>query len=275
MPTSSPNLFSYEGKKVVLTGGASGVGAAAAELLADAGCTDLTVLDRNEPTGAATAYVAADLSDPDSIDAACDAIGPGVDVLFNNAGVAGVHSSDFVMRVNYLGLRRLSEGLLPTMNRGGTIVNTASVAGQRWPQHLAEISELIAVDGWDEALAWIADHGELIDPAPYEFSKEVAQVWTMHGSRRSYLDYGVRTNSVCPGVIDTPLLHDFRRHMTEKIIDWMVDQSAGILTPVDIARTLVMLGSDASAAMNGHNMVADHGFTAWFTTNQVDFAGLA
>ena len=93
------------------------------------------------------------------------------------------------------------------------------------------------------------------------------------------LDYGVRTNSVCPGVIDTPLLHDFRRHMTEKIIDWMVDQSAGILTPSDIARTLVMLGSDASAAMNGHNMVADHGFMAWFmawfTTNQVDFASLA
>ena len=149
------------------------------------------------------------------------------------------------------------------------------IMGTHRPEHLAEISELIAIDGWDEALAWIADHGELIDPAPYEFSKEVAQVWTMHGSRRSYLEYGVRTNSVCPGVIDTPLLHDFRRHMTEKIIDWMVDQSAGILTPSDIARTLVMLGSDASAAMNGHNMVADHGFMAWFTTNQVDFAGLA
>ena len=36
-----------------------------------------------------------------------------------------------------------------------------------------------------------------------------------------------------------------------------------------------MLGPDASAAMNGHNMVADHGFMARFTTNQVDFAGLA
>ena len=275
MPASSSNLFSYDGKKVVLTGGASGVGAAAVELLSEAGCTDLTVLDRNEPTGPATAYVAADLSDPDSIDEACEAIGPGVDVLFNNAGVAGVHSSDFVLGVNYLGLRRLSEGLLPTMNRGGAIVNTASVAGQGWPKHLAEISELIAIDGWDDALAWIDGHGELIDPAPYEFSKEVAQVWTMHGSRRSYLEYGVRTNSVCPGVIDTPLLHDFRRHMTEKIIDWMVDQSAGILTPVEIARTLVMLGSDASAAMNGHNMIADHGFSAWFATNQVDFAGLA
>ena len=103
MPASSSDLFSYNGKKVVLTGGASGVGAAAVELLAEAGCTDLTVLDRNEPSGPATAYVAADLSDPDSIDEACEAIGGGVDVLFNNAGVAGVHSSDFVLRVNYLG----------------------------------------------------------------------------------------------------------------------------------------------------------------------------
>ena len=216
MPDKTPpSVFRYEGKKVVLTGGASGVGAAAVELLAAAGCTDLTVLDRNEPTGPATAFVAADLSDPDEIDDACAAIGGGVDVLFNNAGVAGVHASDFVLKVNYLGLRRLTEGLLPTMSRGGAIVNTASVAGQGWPKHLTEISELIAIDGWDDAVAWIADHGELIDPSPYEFSKEVAQVWTMHGSRRSYLDFGVRTNSVCPGVIDTPLLHDFRRHITE------------------------------------------------------------
>lgn len=273
-PTSS-DLFSYAGRKVVLTGGASGVGAAAVEVLAEAGCRDLIVLDRNEPTGPATTYLSTDLSDPDSIDAACDAIGADVDVLFNNAGVAGVHPADFVLRVNYLGLRRLSEGLLPTMSRGGAIVNTASVAGQGWPQNMELILELIAVEGWDEALAWIADHAESIDAKPYEFSKEVAQVWTMFGSRRSYLDYGVRTNSVCPGVVDTPLLHDFRRHMSEKVIDWMVGQSAGILTATDIARTLVMLGSDASAAMNGHNMVADHGFSAWFATNQIDFTGLA
>lgn len=273
-PTSS-DLFSYAGRKVVLTGGASGVGAAAVEVLAEAGCRDLIVLDRNEPTGPATTYLSTDLSDPDSIDAACDAIGADVDVLFNNAGVAGVHPPDFVLRVNYLGLRRLSEGLLPTMSRGGAIVNTASVAGQGWPQNMELILELIAVEGWDEALAWIADHAESIDAKPYEFSKEVAQVWTMFGSRRSYLDYGVRTNSVCPGVVDTPLLHDFRRHMSEKVIDWMVGQSAGILTATDIARTLVMLGSDASAAMNGHNMVADHGFSAWFATNQIDFTGLA
>ena len=52
------------------------MGEAAVELLAGAGCTDLTVLGRSEPTGPATAHVAAHLSDPGSIDAACQAIGP-------------------------------------------------------------------------------------------------------------------------------------------------------------------------------------------------------
>lgn len=275
--TAQPRgLCDYRGKKVVLTGGASGVGAAALELLSRAGCSDLTVLDIASPTGPARAYIPTDMSDPASIDEALAEIGSGVDVLFNNAGVAGVHPSDFVIRVNYLGLRRLTEGVLPGMPRSGAIVNTASIAGQGWPGHLAEISELIAVDGWDQALAWVADHAELIDPAPYEFSKELAQVWTMYSSHRSYTSFGVRTNSVCPGVIDTPLLDDFRRHMSEKVIDWSISQSGGtILSADDIARSLVMLGSDASVAMNGHNTIADHGFSAWMTTGQVDYTGLA
>jgi hypothetical protein len=47
-----------------------------------------------------------------------------------------------------------------------------------------------------------------------------------------------------------------------------------MLTADDIARTLVMLGTDASLAMNGHNMVADNGFSAAMTTGQIDFSGL-
>ena len=94
---------------------------------------------------------------------------------------------------------------------------------------MAEISELIAITDWDEATVWVAGHADLIDSSPYEFSKEVAQVWTMHSSRQTKLEHGVRTNSVCPGPIDTPLMDDFRRHMTEKVIDWTVDQSGGAL----------------------------------------------
>lgn len=269
------DLFSYNGKKVVLTGGATGVGAATVEHLAALGCTDLTVLDVKEPTGPASRYIPTDMSDPASIDAAVADIGGGVDVLFNNAGVAGVHAPDFVIRVNCLGVIRLTNALLPSMTRGGAVVNTASIAGQGWPQNLATIQEFLAIADWDEALAWVADHGELVDADPYGVSKQIAQVWTMQSSARSLRDFGVRTNSVCPGPIDTPLMADFIQHMTEQVIQWTVDQTGGtMLSADDIARTLVMLGSDASVAMNGHNLIADNGFSALMTTGQVDFSAL-
>ena len=274
-PIGLANLVGYAGKRVVLTGGASGLGAAAVELLAGSGCTDLTVLDVKEPTGPATRFIPADMSDPDSIDEAAAEIGGGVDVLFNNAGVAGVHAGEFVLRVNYLGLRRLSERLLPTMNSGGAIVNTASIYGSRWPDRLAEIKELIAIDGWDEALEWMADHDEMVEADSYAFSKELVQVWTMHSSHRSLTRFGVRTNSVCPGPIDTPLMADFRRQATEKVIDWAIEQSGGIISPEHIARPLLFLGSDAAAAVNGANVVADRGFSAWMVTDHLDYSGLA
>ncbi len=269
------DLFSYAAKKVVLTGGTTGVGAATVELLADLGCTDLTVLDIKEPTGPASRFLPTDMSDPASIDAAVAEIGPGVDVLFNNAGVAGVHPPDFVLRVNCLGPMRLTNGLLPTMGAGAAVVNTASIAGQGWPQNLATIQEFLAIEEWDAALAWIADHGEFVDADPYAVSKQIVQVWTMQSSARSRRDFGVRTNSVCPGPVDTPLMDDFVKHMTEQVIRWTVDQTGGTMLRADeIARTLVMTGSDATVAMNGHNLIADKGFSALLTTGQVDFSGL-
>lgn len=269
------DLVGYAGKKVVLTGGASGLGAAAVELLAASGCTDLTVLDVKEPTGPATRFIPADMSDPDSIDAAAAEIGGGTDVLFNNAGVAGVHAGDFVLRVNYLGLRRLSETLLPTMGSGGAIVNTASIYGARWPDRLDVLKELIAIEGWDEAVAWILDRSEMVEADSYALSKELVQVWTMHSSHRSLTRFGVRTNSLCPGPIDTPLMADFRRQATEKVIDWAIEQSGGIISPQHMARLLLVLGSDAAAAVNGANLVADRGFSAWMVTDHVDFSALA
>ena len=70
-------------------------------------------------------------------------------------------------------------------------------------------------------------------------------------------------------------MDDFIKTMTEQVIQWTVDQTGGtMLSANDIARTLVMLGSDASIAMNGHNTIADNGFSAFITTGQVDFSGL-
>src|SRR5690242_9737211 len=81
------NPFAYEGKRVVVTGGSSGLGAALVRLLADLGAASITVLDRQEPVEPIPAdrLVTVDLSDPADIDRVAGELRGSVDVLFNNA----------------------------------------------------------------------------------------------------------------------------------------------------------------------------------------------
>ncbi len=268
------NPFGYEGKRVVVTGAFSGVGAALVELLAELGAAHVTVLDVRKPSGPVDTYLETDLADPAAIDDAIAAIDGDVHALFNNAGVAGTRPSRTVMAVNYLALRRLSESLLDRIPSGGAIVNTASIAGNQWPEHLGEITELIGVDGWDAALDWCDAHPDLITDA-YAFSKQCVQVWTMWSSRATGRR-DIRTNSVCPAPIDTPLLPEFRQVMSDKIIDWTVSQANGrLVTPREVATALAFLGSDAAVYVNGVNLDVDAGFFAAMKTGQVDFSGLS
>src|SRR5581483_4909457 len=193
--------FSYSGKRVVVTGGATGVGAALLDLLVELDAANVTVLDVKEPSGPHHTFLQTDLADPDAVDKAIAAIDGSVDVLFNNAGVADTMPPRTVIAVNYLALRRLSEGLLDRIGEGGAIVNTASTAGGQWASHLAQINEVLDLDDWAKTLEWtdtnLADMGVM----PYFFSKELVQVWTMRSSRPT-VRRGVRTNSVCPAPID-------------------------------------------------------------------------
>jgi NAD(P)-dependent dehydrogenase (short-subunit alcohol dehydrogenase family) len=269
------NPFSYAGRHVVVTGGASGVGAALLDLLAELGAPEVTVVDRKAPDGPHARYVEADLSDPAGVDAVVEAVDGPVDVLFNNAGVAATLPAPVVLSVNYLAVRRLSEGMLDRIRPGGAVVNTASTAGGGWADHLGQISELLDIGDWDGALAWLDANLEGVGGDSYAFSKEVVRVWGMRHSRAT-IARGVRTNSVCPTAIDTPLLDDFRATMGEKLIDWTIGQATGIvMTPREVATALAFLGSDAASYVNGHDLVADGGFNAAMATGQVDFSGLA
>ena len=266
------NPFSYEGKRVVITGAYSGLGAALLELVAELGAEHITVLDMKEPSGPATTFLQTDLSTEAAVDAAIEAIEGPVHVLFNNAGVAGTMPVTTVMAVNYLAVRRLTEGLASKMPAGSAVAITASIAGGQWPTHLAEINELLDVDGWDESLEWIDAHPDLFADA-YSVSKEFMQVYTMRIAQES-LRRGVRVNSVCPAPIDTPLLPDFRETMTDKTIDWTIDQCGRVASPLDIAQALAFLGTDASGYVNGVNLNVDAGFTAAMNMGQLDFAAL-
>jgi NAD(P)-dependent dehydrogenase (short-subunit alcohol dehydrogenase family) len=267
------NPFSYQGKRVVITGAYSGVGEATVELLSSLGASEIIALDIKEPAGPISRYIETNMGDPAAIDAAVAAIDGPVDALFNNAGIAATNPALEVMKVNYLGVRHLSGALLPKIPEGGAIAITASIAGGQWPQRLAQIQELLAIDDRHKAIAWIQDHPDLVGGG-YDFSKECLQVYTMRSSK-STMARGVRINSVCPGPIDTPLLPDFKKSMTEKLINWQIEQTHGKLaTSEDVAVALVFLGCDASRFVNGVNLNVDAGFSAALTTGQLDFSTL-
>ena len=266
------NPFSYEGKRVVLTGAYSGVGAALLELLDELGAEHITVIDLKEPSGPASQFVQTDLSSEAAVDAALAAIDGPVHALFNNAGVAGTMPVNTVMAVNYLAVRKLTDGLRDRMAEGSAIAITASIAGAGWAPNLAQIQELLAVEGWDDSLAWIDAHPDLFTDA-YSVSKQFMQVYTMM-SAREMQQRGLRINSVCPSPIETALLPDFRETMSEKTIDWAIEQSGRVAQPRDIALVLAFLGSDASGFVNGVNLNVDLGFTAGMTMGQLDFGAL-
>ena len=261
------DLFSYQDRRVVVTGGSRGVGAALLDVLAELDVAHVTVLDLNPPEGPHDTFVATDLGDEQAVRAAIKTISDGgspVHALFNNAGVADTLPPRTVLSVNYLALRTLSEGLLDRMPEGSAIVNTASTAGHGWRKRAKEINELldIDVDAWSAPQQWLDEHLAEFDEGPYNFSKAVVELYTLRSSRPT-MRRGVRTNTACPGPIDTPLLSDFRATASDKILDWNIREMAGRpVAPREVASTLAFLGSPAASYVNGVTLEIDGGFFA-------------
>jgi len=270
------SVFGYEGRRVVVTGGARGVGAALLDVLAELDVAHVTVLDVMPPSGRHDAFIEIDLADERAVRASIASIDGPVDALFNNAGVADTQPPRTVFSVNYLSLRTLSEGLLDRMQEGGAIVNTASLAGNTWRTHVAQIDEVLTLDvngAWKPSLEWFDGQIETLEQGPYNFTKELVVRYTMRSSRAT-MRSGVRTNAVCPGPIATPLLPDFRATTSDKIVDWNIREMAGrAVQPREVATALAFLGSEAASYVNGVSLDIDGGFFAAIATRQVDFSG--
>lgn len=265
-------LFRYDDKQVVITGAATGMGHETARLLLDAGAT-VTALDIVEVDLPDVTYVHADLGDESSIDKAVDSLPDQVDVLMNCAGIPGGtrFTPLHVMKVNCLGLRKLTESVIPRIRSGGAVVHIASIAGGRWHEHTAEIAELLGTQSFDEGVQWCEQRPDVIGDG-YAFSKEVVQFYTMARSVPA-IKQGVRMNSICPGVTDTKIMPDFRQAMGDAAIDMTADVGIGRLaTPDEMAPAMVFLGSSEAAYINGVNLIIDGGFTAAMTTGQIDFS---
>ncbi|RZJ99068.1 MAG: SDR family NAD(P)-dependent oxidoreductase, partial [Novosphingobium sp.] len=185
----------YVGKRVVVTGCRSGIGEATARLLLDAGAF-VHGIDWQDGDLPLAAFTRLDLRDSEAIVEAAKSIGP-VDALFSCAGLPPMAPPLDVLKVNFIGMRMLTEVLFDRMPPGSAIVSVGSVGGARWPQHLAELRELVATEDFAAALAWCETH-DLARADAYGFSKEAIAVWTMTASART-IKNGVRLNCTSPG----------------------------------------------------------------------------
>ncbi|MBN36058.1 MAG: alcohol dehydrogenase [Rhodospirillaceae bacterium] len=249
--------MSFEDKTLVVTGTASGIGAATSALLIERGA-HVIGLDLDEGDGPASNFVRCDLSNPAEIDNAIAKIDRPLHGLANVAGVPGSTSGETVMRVNVLGLRHLTEALLPRLEAGSAVVHVASGAGAGWRERLAPIRTLLQCRSFDDGLAWVRDH-PMDGPEAYNFSKEVVIVYALAGSMLAR-PHGVRSLSISPGAVETPILKDFYDTMGKDILDRLKEQSGGRNgTPDDIARIIAFALSDDAAWLNGTDIGADGG----------------
>ena len=161
------SAFRYDGKRALVVGGASGMGAAVAAVVQDAGA-EVVAMDFAEITLPGAKAIHVDLGDRASIDAAIGEIGGPVDALFSCAGVAD--GTPNIEKINFIGHRYLIDRLIDngSLGRGSAIGFISSAAGLGWEANLPLLNEYLDIADFDAAAQWAQDHGK----ADYMSSKQ-------------------------------------------------------------------------------------------------------
>lgn len=240
-----------ESKVAIITGGGGGIGRATALRFAQEGAK-VFVTDVNEKAAEETTdllneegfeadFTTCDMSNSDDVEEmvrhCLDRFGK-IDVLFNNAGVGSmemkvpdVSIEDWqrVMNINVNGVFYGMKYVIPHMTSGGSIINTASIAG---------------IKGQKLVSAYSASKGGVISltkTAATEFGRK-----------------NIRINAIAPGVIDTQMVENWKQ--THK---WPILSTANALRrvgkPKEIANAVLFLASDEASFITGETLVVDGG----------------
>jgi NAD(P)-dependent dehydrogenase (short-subunit alcohol dehydrogenase family) len=252
---------------IVLTGGTTGIGAATVARLEAQGHR-VTVLDIARPD-AAVSFIQCDLSDPDAIDRAVEQLPGQIDRLVNVAGLSNAAPDDKILQVNFLGMRYLTEQLVPRIADGGCVVIVASSAGHDWRNRKAVIDGLLDTPDFATGMHWLQNNLPEWQANPYKFSKQCAAAYTYRAAGLA-IQRGVRVNCVNPGSTGTQLTADFRQLVGEEMYDWGVQQVGREGTPDDIAEVIDFLATGNNRWLNGVELVVDGGFIAGLTGGWID-----
>jgi NAD(P)-dependent dehydrogenase (short-subunit alcohol dehydrogenase family) len=265
------DILGYKGKNVVVTGAASGMGQAAAQLLMDVGA-QVYALDIAEISVPVTQRLHVDMKDQSSLDAALKALPATVHALFNCAGVPNppFSAADAVL-INFAGLRYLTESLIPRIPAGGGIVSIASTAGMGWKPNLARVREFLALDNrLATAGQWLQEHGKSV-PDGYGFSKQCIIVYTMTRARE-LAQQGIRINCIAPSPTDSGFMKKLtgEGQIPAEAVALFLPSNGRYAVGSDMAGPLLLLNSALAGFISGVNLPVDFGYCAEVTMGQRD-----
>lgn len=255
------DLWRYDGRRVVVTGCASGIGEHVARQLSELGA-EVVGLDRHPTSLQLKEFHEVDLADAGSIDRVVSAIGGHVDSLFNVAGVSsGVGNPLLVTTINFLGTRHLTEALLPTMPAGSSIACVSSLAAASYLEHKDSVAGLLHTRSFDDGLYWCHRHPDELADGGYRLSKEAIILYCMTnavplGAR------GIRINCTAPGVTETPILDQLRSAYGPEFLDEIPKPLGRVSEPAEQAAVLVFLNSRAAGYITGQVLWVDGGNVA-------------
>ncbi len=248
----------YESRHVVVTGAASGMGAAVCEILVELGA-EVTGADIKEISDGRVSGRHMNLAERGSIDAFVDSLEDGsVYALFCCAGLPQTFPPLDVVQVNFLGSRYLIESMLPKLEAQSAIaVITSLTLG--WVQDAERLSPLINSASMEEGRTWVEANLESLGDS-YVAAKSAMAAWaTIHSTR--YIGRGARMNLLCPGITETPMLPAFREAAGDALN--MLPQPLGReTTAAEQAFAMVFLNHPRASAVVGLSLYNDGGSQA-------------
>jgi NAD(P)-dependent dehydrogenase (short-subunit alcohol dehydrogenase family) len=261
------DVLQYAGKRVVVTGCASGMGAAAAGLLVELGA-DVVGLDVKPTDVAVKQFLNVNLGDKSSIDEGVAAIDGPVHAVFSVAGLPGPPFSDLdTMLVNFVGPRHLIESLVPKLAPGAAIACVASNAGLGWEQQIEAWKPLISSAGFDEGKAWCEANTQQI-LSGYAPSKQAINAWVAWRAS-SLMPDGIRLNCTNPGPTQTAMMPAFEEANGKDLIDAFIGPSGRRSSAEEQAWPLLFLNSPRSSYIAGEAFHVDGGFLGAMVTGEL------